>query len=243
MVLRKILCLTGLVMVSLMGFGVFAPSVSASDSTPKALKIYTHGQGFWAKQMPDGSFTGRGVDLLRCSMQALGQPYSLNVAAMVRKDHLAHEGKMDAWLPSLLYGPEKRRARTAHPIGDMPIYWYVPAETALDPASKNFKKQAKVSAFPGSSPARILRSEGYNMLAGSDDENTVVLWLINGKLDGFLSADFEALLKPRTHKLLVSKIKRSLYKTFEVGVEFSDIFMDQRPDFLPRFQKALAGCQ
>lgn len=213
-------------------------SAAASDQ----VRVFTHGEGTFASRLKDGSFEGQGADLLRCSMRALNQPFVLNQATMARKPRLTNSGALDAWFPSLVFGPSERVNRIAYPIGSMPIYWYVLKGNEVDTSSEEFVRTAKVSAFPGSTPESILRSSGYHIQTGTDDENIVVLKLIDGQLDGFLSASFEDILKPRTKALLVSRIERILYKNFDAGIEFTENFVRKNPGFLPRFQHALNTC-
>ena len=228
-------------LTALLVIGLFASetAVLAQDK----MRIFTHGEGTFAKLLDDGRFIGPGVDLLRCSMRALGQPFSINQAAMVRKGRLIEDGGMDAWFPSLVSGPEHRKKRIAYPIGMMPIYWYVSKQISIDPDSADFKKTAKVSAFPGSTTERILLGLDFQVQPGTDDENAVVLWLMEGRLDAFLSADFEGLLKPGARKFMDTKIKRILYKNFDVGVEFTELFLRRRPEFVQHFQKAMNACK
>lgn len=213
-----------------------------SDVQPGAVRIFTHGQGDFARMQPSGSFEGQGVDLLRCSMKALGKPYLLRQATMARKPRLAQQQLMDAWLPSIVHGTESRIARMAYPIGTMSLYWYVRKDLPTAPEADTFKAEMQVSAFPGSTPERLLRQDGYNVVAGTDDENAVILWLAEGKIDGFLAAAFDGLLKPGASKMREEKIKRTLFKEFDVGIEFTQSFVAEKPAFLLRFQKALTAC-
>jgi len=226
-------------LANFLAFSVGGEAVSGQ----RELQVFTHGQGDFARLQVDGSFDGHGVDLLRCSMRGVGWPYSLSQAVMARKERLAQQGTMDIWFPSIVYGNETRLARLAFPIGEMAIHWYVRNGADLDPKSVAFKKAAKVSAFPGSAPSRILLAEGFNVQPGTDDENTIVLWLMEGRLDAFLSANFETILKPRARELLESQVRRTLYKKFDVGFEFTSHFAQRYPGFAARFQKALNACR
>jgi len=214
------------------------PSVASQDQ----VRVFTHGQGDFGTQLEDGQFVGRGIDLLKCSMQALGQPFSVNAAAMVRKSRLASSETMDAWFPSIVHGTDSHIERIAYPIGTMLIYWYVPIDTKYDVASEAFKARAKVSAFPGSTPEKILRASGFQLHPGTDDENSMILRLVEGRIDGFLGTTIEGLLKPRPKALLGTRIKRTLYREFEVGIEFMESFIGRHPNFVRRFQAALTNC-
>jgi len=224
-------------MVVLCGAGFY----SAAASVEK-VRVFTHGEGAFAIQLKDGRYVGPGVDLLRCSMQTLQQPFVINLAAMVRRPRLSSDGAMDAWFPSLVYGPASRQGRIAYPIGTMPLYWYVPKSYQVDPSSDEFLQSAKVSAFPGSTTENILRSRGFQVQKGSDDENLMVLRLVEGQLDGFLSASFEGLLKPRTRALLDARVRRTPYESFDAGIEFTESFVRKNPGFVGHFQTALDDC-
>ena len=229
------LCVFSVFVLCIVGFQTAS---AASDK----LRVFTHGEGAFGTRLEDGRYVGPGVDLLRCSMQALQQPFVINLAAMVRKSRLASDGAMDAWFPSLVYGPASRQGRIAYPIGKMPLYWYVPKSYTIDPASDEFAKLARVSAFPGSTPESLLRAKGFQILTGTDDENIMVLRLAEGQLDGFLATSFESLLKPRTKVLLDARITRTLYKSFDAGIEFTESFVRKNPGFLSRFQIVLKDC-
>ena len=221
----------------------FTPQGIASAFASDTVRVFTHGQNKFVALGSGGNFKGRGVDLLRCGMMALGQKFSIDQVAMVRKERMAQQGTMDAWLPSYVDGSDKRKSRIVYPIGQMGVYWYLRKNASWDPSSAEFKAKAKVAAFPGSSPERILRQEGYQYQHGTEDENTVILWLVEGRLDGFLGANFEYLLKPGASTLLNTRIKQIFYKKFDVGIEFTDQFVQKQPKFIGRFQKALTACQ
>jgi len=208
----------------------------------ESIRVFTHGEGPFAAQLEDGRYVGQGMDLLSCSMQALQRPFIMDRATMARKPRMTQGEMMDAWLPSLVYGPVSRVSRIAYPIGTMSLYWYVPKTYEIDPKSDDFKKSARVSAFPGSTTENIINSLGFQVHKGTDDENIMVLRLVEGQLDGFLATSFESLLKPRMKALLDARIRRTLYGKFELGIEFTESFIRKNPGFVARFQVALKNC-
>ncbi|TNE67730.1 MAG: hypothetical protein EP335_00460 [Alphaproteobacteria bacterium] len=190
----------------------------------------------------DGRLLGPGVDALECAMKALDQPYSLEAVSMARSNRLDAEGRDHIWFPTYDTGDPERAARLAGPIGWLAIQWFLPHGARLRPDMPGFKARARVTAFPGSHPEVLLRRGGFNLVPGTDDENRLVLWLVEGKVDAALSADFRETLKAGA-----ADYARSLdivpYTRLPVAFELTRGFAKHHPGFRPRFQAALDTCR
>lgn len=217
------------------------PPVFAIEENPTIVRVYTHGEGKFARTQPDGNLLGSGVDLLRCSMGSLSQPYSVDVVSMTRSWRLDEEGGLDIWFPTYDVGDGRFEGRLVGPIGFMGIYWFTLNDGRWDVTSGQFREAARVTAFPGSRPERMLRQEGYQLIPGTDDENRLLLMLLGGQADAILAADFLDILQPRARQM-ADRVSKQLHQRLPMAFELTSKFHKQFPAFRNRFQAALNSC-
>ncbi len=241
--LGQILFKLGLVFLS--ALIVCASGAKALDTAQAQLppvRVYTHGEGKFGFLMPDGKIKGPGVDLLACSMLRMGLGYELGTVSMSRSLRLEQDGLQDIWFPTYDTGDPLLEGLLVGPIGYMNIYWYTMKEKALDVTSDAFRHTARVTAFPGSRPERLLRSRGFKWVEGTDDENRLLLWLAEGRVDAVLAADFTDTLKPGARHL-VSQLDRKLYHQYPMAFQLAPQFAALHPTFQAEMQAALDACR
>ncbi|GHF18817.1 hypothetical protein GCM10017044_11700 [Kordiimonas sediminis] len=213
-------------------------AVQSSDST---VRVFTHGEGTYAQPDETGKLAGPGMDVLRCAMDRLKRAYEVKTVAMVRVDRMIEDGLIDIWFPSYNKGEIDRHRKIIGVLGELRINWILRQNMDMDPFSKMFKDTAKVTAFPGSTPERMLQRNGYRYIQGTDDTDRMFLMLYGGKVDAILSADFRAFLSPR-FKDAVKDVRVIEYARYPAGFELFSPFIDKEPEFEKAFATALDGC-
>jgi len=219
-----------------------AKATDVVQGTLPPVRVYTHGEGKFGRLMPDGQIKGPGVDLLACSMQWMGRAYELGTVSMSRSLRLEEDDLQDIWFPTYDAGDPALEGLLVGPIGYMDIYWFTLKNRALDVASDAFRQTARVTAFPGSRPERLLRSRGFQWQEGTDDENRLLLWLAEGRVDAVLAADFTETLKPGA-QYLVSQLERTLYHQYPMAFQLAPKFQARNPAFQADMQAALDACR
>ncbi|SDE69528.1 hypothetical protein [Kordiimonas lacus] len=219
-----------------------ADGANAPQGQPALVRVYTHGEGQFGMLRWDGTMEGAGVDLLACSLKRLGVPYTLGAVSMSRSIRLEKDGLQDIWFPTYDTGDPALEGLLVGPIGYMNIYWFTLKDRALDVTSEAFRKTARVTAFPGSRPERLLHDGGFNHIEGSDDENRLALWLAEGRVDALLAADFSQTLKPGAQALL-GLMDRRLFIRYPMAFQLAPQFAAAYPGFQPQMQTALDVCR
>ncbi|MFC3051762.1 hypothetical protein [Kordiimonas pumila] len=208
---------------------------------PAPVRLYVHGESDEAKQQPDGSFTGPVVDVFKCSMAALHMSYSINAVTMNRKEWVEEAGGLDLWFPLFDDGAPGKKEKLV-PLGEIIIYWFIRPEITLDPITDDFKKTVKVTAFPKSAPEGYLKDNGYRYVLSTDDENHMMLWLLEGRIDAILAPDFIHLLKPGA-RAIAESLRRTVYARYKTGFEVTPAYQAKNPAFKAAFSKAVEGCR
>ncbi len=212
------------------------------DELSRSVKIYTHGEGLYAMQQKDGSLKGAAMPLLACSFKKMGVEYSVSISSMARASRLARAGTLDIWFPTFNWQPLGGDRVIIGEIGKLSGKWITHKYAKLQPDDPSFKNKANIATFSGSGLARIAAAEGYKITNDTDDENRLMLWLFEGKIDAVLATDFRNILAPGM-KQRVDEIAITDFREFSMGFEFAEQFDARYPDFKTRFKQALIGCK
>ena len=218
---------------------VCTTEVTAQDSS--VLRVFTHGEGDYARLQADGTLVGTGVDLLSCAMARIGRAYTLEAAPMIRTDRMVAKGLIDIWFPTYRTGDPMREKRLAGKMDEMTIFWFVRASETVDPTGQDFRANKKATAFPGALPDRYLHANKYTVIEGTDDQNRLLLMLLDGRVDAILSASFETSLTPRM-KAQMSKVRKVPHVTYDMAFEIKSRTLMTDQSFIQSFRSALNTC-
>lgn len=89
-------------------FGVFKPAALLSvllalpASAVEPIRIATHDQPPYGTYLADKSFDGVAVRVMRCVLQKMGQPFSIEVYPWERAQMLAQRGEVQGFFPATI---------------------------------------------------------------------------------------------------------------------------------------------
>ena len=221
-----------------------APACSYAETTsiPAPVNVYTHGYGPYAFAHKDGSITGPGVDMLSCALGKMDVDFQLNIVPLARARRLFTNKTLDIWFPTYHWKGRDNEKYIVGKLGTREISWYTLPGAELQPDHPDFKNKARIGTFARSGPEVMIQQAGYTLGKTTDDENQLVLWLLEGKVDALLTLDFRNLLSPRL-KRRFGELRETYYETFRMGYEVAQHFDEKHPAFRAGFSKHLKLCE
>lgn len=208
-----------------------------------AIRIATHDQAPYGTYLPDKSFDGVAVRVMRCVLQKMGQPFTIEVYPWERAQVLAQRGEVQGFFPATI---KKERLEWAEPskvIADQKWIWYLPVNSTLDPTSPGFKATAKVGAHFGSNRLKMLESENYNVVLKPQTDELLLLAFKLGRADAILGGDLAISAAMKEHSIDPKSFRTVLAQDNPLFAYFGKQFLQSEPGFLARFDSFVAGCR
>ncbi len=223
---------------------VSAPAAVASASAaPEELVLNTQYE-FPPYVIPDsqGGLTGHSVAVTRCVAEKLGVRLKVHAYPWLRAQQLVREGIGDGFFPASRNAARDEFAVLSAPVSPQRWYWYLPETDNSDVHSRDFKNNKYVGARLGSNMHFWLKDNDFNLAFYTNDWKTLVIALVNHRVDAILANDetTDPLLRELQGQ---EQFRKELCLDKPLGVYFSQKFVARYPDFILRFNQQVPGCE
>ncbi|WP_147819066.1 substrate-binding periplasmic protein [Salidesulfovibrio onnuriiensis] len=209
---------------------------AALSQGPRSVVLATHNLCPYGCYDEKGTFDGSAVQAVRHAFQQMNIPVSIVVVPWQQAQQMARKGQADGFFAASQNSRRDSEGIMSAVIADQKWNWYLLRESRLDPASPDFKGQAKVGGFSGANMLKWLQDNNYNVVGTPPNTEGLADMLLAQRLDAILA----------NNKVMDEIVrKRQLHGVFRsvtlldkpLGVYFSNRFLLQYPDFLKEFNK------
>ena len=231
----SLLSLTG------MACAVAPHAVRAHDTDgqkPLNISIYTHGDTQFARFDENGNVTGAAQDWLSCAASELGFTYDFKFAPLSRATSLRQATDHMMWFPSS--GADQ--VFRVGPVGALDILWYQLKTDDTEVSSPEFKQNAKVTSYTGSSFETMLQERGYQFVKGSADHNRLIYLLLSGTVDALLAVDFRFKLPSDVRDKIDEQVKTTVHRHIPVYFNLSKYMVEEHPELTKSLQSHDMKC-
>jgi len=235
--------LTCLMIIPVFLFLVFTPFLPASAADlPEELILNTQYEfPPYVIQGPQQGLTGHSVVVTQCVAEKLGIRLRIHAYPWLRAQQLVREGTGDGFFPASRNAARDEFAVLSDPVSPQRWYWYLPVADTSDVLSRDFKGQKQVGARLGSNMYFWLKKNHFNLVFYTSDWETLVIGLVNKRVDAILANDETT--DPLLQKLKVqNQFRKELCLDNPLGVYFSKKLVARYPNFLKRFNQQLPAC-
>lgn len=224
--------------VAMLGMLNVCPALAANP-----IRLTTHDQPPYGTYLPDKTFDGLAVRVVRCVLKRMNRAFVIEVYPWERAQRLAASGEADGFFPATIKPERLEWAEPSNVIADQKWVWSLPANSKFDPQSAEFKANAAVGAHFGSNRLKTLEAEGYRVVLRSQTDAALLKALAVGRADAILVGDLaiaeamkEQNINPKDYKTVVAKDN-------PLHAYFGRKFLRSEPDFLNRFNAQIPACR
>ncbi len=207
------------------------------------IRIATHDQPPYGTYLPDKSFDGVAVRVMRCVLQKMGQTVNIEVYPWERAQMLAQRGEVQGFFPATIKKDRLEWAEPSKVIADQKWIWYLPAHSKRDPLSPEFKASARVGAHFGSNRLKMLETENYNVVLKPQTDELLLLAFKLGRADAILGGDLAIAAAMKEHGIDPKTFRTVVAQDSPLHAYFGKQFLQAEPGFLKRFDSFVPGCR
>ena len=182
--------------------------------------LTTHDLNPYSYYDSKGQLTGSAVEVVRCVMKQLREPYEIRVVPWKRAQFLVHTDQAHGFFAASRNYMRDRYAELSEIIAEQKWTWYLLADSPFDPKSDSFKTEATVTSFLGANMHSWLEGNGYKVFKSPPRNNQLLLdMLLHKRVDAILANDqvMGALIKQNE---LGSSIREVVNINKSLGVYF-----------------------
>ena len=227
--------LKGIVLITAFIFGM--PSMG--QVIPKAVRLAT--------QTPANALTEQGLPYIRCAMEELKQPYTVESIPWKRAQKATEQGHYNGFFMASKTKKRDKYATLSQPFIVINWFYVTKKNRYISPQDSDFYSR-KFVANLGSARHQWLQGLVENGIINSEietpvDEASSLKMLMLDRVDVALinSIQFDELIE----RLFIKMKELTLYtaKQKPTGVYFSHTFIKQNPKFLQKFNLAIETCK
>lgn len=217
-------------------------SVSAQQATgPSRLLLTTQN---WApyQTYQDGKMQGLALNLVKCALGNMGQPYQITMTGWSDAQLRVHSGTQHGFFVASQTQERDEYATLSAPIAEQKLNWYFGpgVQAQIDELSKvNLKFSAKF----GSSKWFWLKRNGYNVVKQPRDARVLLRLLKQREIDVALEDELVFKTELETAAMPKDYFRSELVEVKQMGVYFSNRFLKNYSGFLEAFNSAVTKCE
>ncbi len=222
---------------------LFSVSVSSLGKAQDTIILTTHELEPYSYYNEKREFVGLAVEVVRCVMDSLKQPYKINVVPWKRAQFLVQKNAAAGFFAGSQNKFRDSYAVMSAIIAEQKWTWYLLKKSKFSPEDENFKSQALVSSFNGANMQKWLIENGYKTIGDLPRNTEVLLRMLEyERVDAVLVNDqvMATLLKKYG---LEKEVKSFVNRDKPLGVYFSKHFLASHEGFVQRFNKNVKGCR
>jgi polar amino acid transport system substrate-binding protein len=207
------------------------------------VRVATHDQAPYGTYLTDKSFDGVAVRVVACVLKRMGRASSIEVYPWERAQLMAEKGTVDGFFPATIKPERLVWAEASGVIADQKWIWYLRADSKLDPASPDFKANAKVGAHFGSNRLKMLESGNYQVVLKPQTDEQLIQAFVAGRADAILGGNLAIADAMKEHNIDPKGFRMVVAQDSPLHAYFGRKFLQSEPDFLKRFNAQIAACR
>ncbi|MRI32674.1 hypothetical protein EOPP23_06690 [Endozoicomonas sp. OPT23] len=221
---------------------VLIPLGSAAAENQK-LKLVTWNWPPYLQAISNQKLSGPAIDRLRCSLGRINQPYQVVFTDRHNAFRQFQSGRQQGFFP-VASGAEKNvEGRISRPL--IVQHWMLYSFRDTGKAffsSSDYKQNFSIGATFGSDEWFWLKKNGYRVTKQPKGSNRLIELLLDRKVEAILLP--KALMNQEFKKrnLSANSFNSIELNSQDLGVYFSQKFLDTNPGFLSSFNDALKAC-
>ncbi len=232
--MKKIICLT-------IAFFSLTLNTYAASSANKIILTTQNWPPYQTKE--NDIVDGFAVQVVRCVLKKMGQPYEIKVVSWKRAQRMVKKGKAHGFFSASHNEIRDQYATISETIAAQKWNWYLLKENPMAPSDWSFKSKARVTAMFGSNMLTWLNKNGYNVFGHTQNTEVLIKLLIGKRIDAILANELVAKAVMEKTKTPPEIFKVYLNKDKPLGVYWSKKFLSENPGFLERFNRLIIGCR
>ena len=195
----------------------------------------------------DGKLGGIAIERVQCAFRQMRQPYELRMMrwdkAQLEVQSYQFDDKPVGFFSGSNNSSRSRYAEPSMALISAELAWFLAPGVNLQPATEQAKTKARYGAKFNTSKWLFLKKNGYNVVKKPRSADSLLRMLWQGEVDVALeyTAVFEQSMKQQGIPL--DTFTRVPYRTQNLSVHFSKVFLKRYPTFLASFNQALASCK
>ncbi|MEE1674741.1 transporter substrate-binding domain-containing protein [Agarivorans aestuarii] len=214
--------------------------LSSSLSQADTLRLATHHLPPY--QVVNGdALSGSMIDLMQCSLIEMGQAYQVEVRPINRAIKELQAGKFDGVFVLNRTAERDSFATASEPL--IVTYRSLFSVKTIDAELHSpAMKELQIGVLHGSAMHRWLTKHDYPNVLTRYDYHILFELMQLERIDAIV-APFEIYENEKSHGQVTRKIETRHLSQANLSGYFSPSWLDKHPDFLPRFNAALAVCK
>lgn len=191
----------------------------------------------------NGQMTGVAVTKVVCALEASGSEFELIMMPWKDAQNYTESGVYDGFFSASI---NSRRSKYAVPSSSLvtgKLAWFLRPATIFDPFTPAEKNDARYGAVFASNKWQTLKRAGYRIEKKPRSTEALFRMLQNSDVDVVLEymSVYQEYIK--SNKLRNDQFKIIPYKSNNMYVYFSKLFLQNRPTFLDTFNSSLQSCK
>ncbi|WP_281648359.1 transporter substrate-binding domain-containing protein [Parendozoicomonas sp. Alg238-R29] len=234
---NKLAALRVSVLLPLMLFTTVAASA-------ERIKLATQEWSPYQTSTPSGQVSGIAIDRVRCALATMQQPYQIAFMEWSNAQLNVRRGEFDGFFLASRNEARDKYATLSAPVAQQSWVLYSFQDTASDLfATMDYKENVSIAATFGSGKWFWLMKKGYRVDKYPKDTRRLVDLLLDRKVSAVLETRLvmEEELARRGIKLDI--FNQLEIRSSDLGVYFSNTFLQNNPGFLESFNRALSHCR
>ncbi|MBW3696945.1 transporter substrate-binding domain-containing protein [Vibrio sp. T187] len=185
---------------------------------------------------------GIALDKVKCALGKMGQPYQLTMTSWSDAQLRVHSGSQHGFFVATQTAERDEYATLSAPIAQQTLSWYFGpgVEPKIDELSKlNLNFSAKF----GSNKWFWLKRNGFNVVKQPRDAKVLLKLLKQREIDIVLEDELVFQTEIKKASLPSDYFNSTVLDTKDMGVYFSNRFLNTYSGFLESFNSAISKCE
>ncbi len=184
---------------------------------------------------------GIGVELVAKIMRQAGVEYELELVPNYgRALHSITEAKSDGFFLASQNGERDAIAVLSLPVVINRWCWFIPADSKLDPASAQFKAQARVGTHLHSNTQKWLIDANYTVTGAPSSIESLFEMSKRGRINAIFLSELVFYDAQKRAGQSGAGFTRIVHSERPFGIYISKDYLAKHPDFLAKLNKAIA---
>ncbi|MDA9556433.1 transporter substrate-binding domain-containing protein [Vibrio sp.] len=227
-------------MCLILALTAFSSSTYAANG-PNRLLLTTQA---WAPYQVhnDGDMFGIALDKVKCALGNMGQPYQITMTKWSNAQLKVHSGAHHGFFVATKTQERDEYATLSTTIAQQKLNWYFGpgVQAKVDELSK---VKLKFSAKFGSSKWFWLKRHGFNVVKQPRDAKVLLKLLKQREIDVALEDELVFKSELKNAELPNDYFRSTNVENKDMGVYFSNRFLQKYTGFLTSFNKAVIQCE
>jgi polar amino acid transport system substrate-binding protein len=210
----------------------------------KSVRLATHDQPPYGTYQTDKTFDGVAVRVMKCVFKRLDRPLVIEVYPWERAQKMVEWNEIDGFFPATYKKERLEWSSATDIIADQKWVWYMPADSKLDPASADFKANARVGAHFGSNRLKTLIEEGYQVVIQPPTDGYLLTALLNQRADAILGGNLAIDEAMKAQGIDPARLRSVVMRDNPLLAYFGRKFIEREgPEFIKRFNAQIPKCR